>query len=82
MVAELQKQDPRTTWVEKRFAHDGKVWTSGALLNGLDLMKAFALEYWPELASVAVPLGGYPERSVEYEQEGAFEKRGFGNVWT
>jgi hypothetical protein len=42
------------------------VWTSGALLNGLDLMRDFAKTYWPELAEVAIPLGGYPERSVEY----------------
>jgi transcriptional regulator GlxA family with amidase domain len=27
LIPELQKQDPRTTWVEKRFVRDGKVWT-------------------------------------------------------
>jgi transcriptional regulator GlxA family with amidase domain len=38
MIPELQKQDPRTNWIEKRYVRDGKIWTSGALLNGLDMM--------------------------------------------
>lgn len=66
MIAELQKQDPRTTWVEKRFVRDGKVWTSGALLNGLDLMREFMRTYWPELAEVSVRIGGLPIRDVDY----------------
>ncbi|PVH97902.1 class I glutamine amidotransferase-like protein, partial [Periconia macrospinosa] len=67
MVPELNKQDPRTTWVEKRYVRDGKVWTSGALLNGLDLMNAFLDEYWPELSAYAKSIGSWPIRSVEYE---------------
>lgn len=67
MVPELQKQDPRTTWVERRWVRDGKVWTSGALLNGLDLMREFLREYWPELTAVATPLGGWPVRENEYQ---------------
>lgn len=66
LIEQLNKEDPRTKWVEKRYVRDGKVWTSGALLNGLDLMRDFALEYWPELTKVAIPLGGWPVRSVEY----------------
>ncbi|KAH7406351.1 class I glutamine amidotransferase-like protein [Phaeosphaeria sp. MPI-PUGE-AT-0046c] len=66
MVAELQAKDPRTTWVEKRYVRDGKVWTSGALLNGLDLMREFMRTYWPELAEVSVRIGGVPERANEY----------------
>jgi transcriptional regulator GlxA family with amidase domain len=67
MVPELQKQDPRTTWVEKRYVRDGKIWTSGALLNGLDLMREFMLEYWPELTKIAIRLGGLPVRSIDYQ---------------
>lgn len=69
MVPIMQQQDPRTKWVEKRAYRDGKIWTSGTLLNGLDLMREFAKTYWPELAEVAVPLGGWPERSLDYESE-------------
>lgn len=44
MIEQLRKEDPRTNWVEKRWVRHGKVWTSGALLNGLDLMMAFVRE--------------------------------------
>ena len=66
-MVELLKQDPRTTWVDRRWARDGKIWTSGALLNGLDMMREFLLETWPELGASAVNLGGVPIRSAEYE---------------
>ncbi|PVH92780.1 hypothetical protein DM02DRAFT_575272, partial [Periconia macrospinosa] len=67
MLPILQQQDPRTKWVEKRACRDGKIWTSGALLNGLDMMLEFGKFYWPELTEMAVPLGGWPERSLEYD---------------
>jgi transcriptional regulator GlxA family with amidase domain len=67
MIDELAKQDPRTTWVEKRFVRDGKTWTSGALLNGMDMMRAFMGEIWPELTRVAENVGAWPVRDVEYE---------------
>lgn len=63
----LEKEDPRTTWVEnKRFVRDGKLWTSGTLLNGLELMTAFTRTYWPDLAEFMIRLGGLPDRPVEY----------------
>jgi transcriptional regulator GlxA family with amidase domain len=65
-VPKLQKEDPRTTWVDKRYVRDGKIWTSGALLNGLDMMREFMLENWPELTKVSISLGGWPVRDVEY----------------
>ena len=42
----LHNNSPETEWVDKRWAHDGKIWTSGALLNGLDCMTAFVSEIW------------------------------------
>jgi hypothetical protein len=67
MVEELRKQDARTNWVEKRFVRDGKVWTSGALLNGQDMMGAFMSENWPEVSKIGSSAGGWPVRDVEYE---------------
>jgi transcriptional regulator GlxA family with amidase domain len=67
MIPQLRQQDPRTTWVEKRFVRDGKTWTSGALLNGQDMMRAFMREYWPELTEVAENVGAWPVRDVEYK---------------
>ncbi|KAL5402459.1 hypothetical protein PMIN03_010651 [Paraphaeosphaeria minitans] len=67
MLPMLREQDLRTTWVKKRAHRDGKIWTSGTLLNGLDMMREFGMHYWPELTAVAVPLWGWPERVVEYD---------------
>lgn len=65
----LRQQSPETNWVEKRWARDGKMWTSGTLLNGLDLMMAFARETWPHKAPMVEMLfdiGSFPVRSVDY----------------
>ncbi|RAK89424.1 hypothetical protein BO79DRAFT_237186 [Aspergillus costaricaensis CBS 115574] len=37
---------PGTNWVEKRWVRDGKMWTTGTLLNGLDMIAAFGREVW------------------------------------
>lgn len=69
IVEQLRHSNPEVNWVEKRWAHDGKIWTSGALLNGGDMMKAFALETWGgegSLAEFTMRLGGYPDRDVDY----------------
>lgn len=67
MIPLLREKDPRTTWVEKRAHHDGKIWTSGTLLNGLDMMREFGMAYWPGLTAMTTSLGAYPERSLEFE---------------
>jgi transcriptional regulator GlxA family with amidase domain len=71
MLPMLRKMSPEVGWVERRWAHDGKIWTSGALLNGTDMTKAFAIETWgggeDSLVEFALRLGGYPERDVEYK---------------
>ena len=65
----LRKNSPETEWVDRRVAHDGKIWTSGALLNGLDLMVAFVRDVWGgdgSLVDSLIDVGGWPVRSVEY----------------
>ncbi|ETN41053.1 uncharacterized protein HMPREF1541_02987 [Cyphellophora europaea CBS 101466] len=69
VVDELRKTNPEVNWVEKRWVHDGKLWTSGALLNGTDLMHAFATEHWGGPGSYiewGLQLGHYPARDVDY----------------
>jgi transcriptional regulator GlxA family with amidase domain len=69
MLDQLREMAPTTNWVEKRWQRDGKLWTSGALLNGLDLMRAFATEYWGgegSLIEFAIEFGHYPKRDVDY----------------
>jgi transcriptional regulator GlxA family with amidase domain len=65
----LRQAAPGVKWVEKRWARDGKLWTSGALLNGLDLTRAIVTEYWggkDTLAEFVLALGAYPVRDVNY----------------
>ncbi|KAH7108655.1 class I glutamine amidotransferase-like protein [Dendryphion nanum] len=70
MLDILRKNDPRTTWVEKRYVTDGKLWTSGALFNGVDLMRAFIIDTWgkerEELVSMCLEMGSVPVRNVDY----------------
>ncbi|EEU33440.1 uncharacterized protein NECHADRAFT_56664, partial [Fusarium vanettenii 77-13-4] len=68
MLPNLYKQVPGTKWVDRRYANDGKLWTSGALLNGLDLMSAFAKATWGdrELIHFQVKAGGWPDRGDLY----------------
>lgn len=69
MLPLVRELAPDTTWVERRWARDGKLWTSGTLLNGFDLMAAFAAEYWGGPGSLMehmIKMGGWPKRNVEF----------------
>jgi len=69
MLETLRKVAPGVKWVEKRWVRDEKLWTSGALLNGLDLVRGFVTEYWggeDTLVEFALTLGAYPDRDVDY----------------
>jgi transcriptional regulator GlxA family with amidase domain len=71
MLDLLRKQAPGTNWVEKRWVRDGKLWTSGALLNGPDLIHAFVREHWgvgeEALATSVSRMCGWPNRDVDYK---------------
>lgn len=70
MLDDLRQMAPGVNWIEKRWVRDGKLWTSGALLNGLDLTKAFVTEYWGgegTLVEFSLALGAYPDRDVDYK---------------
>jgi len=72
MLDMLRHEAPTTKWLEKRWVHDGKIWTTGALLNGTDMMHAFASEYWgrgdeESLASHVLQLGAWPSRDIDYK---------------
>ncbi|KAG7151139.1 hypothetical protein HYQ46_013108 [Verticillium longisporum] len=57
-------------WLEKRWVRDGKLWTSGALLNGADMVSAFVREHWGRqqgsLAGITAEVGAWPDRDVDY----------------
>lgn len=71
----LRQQAPDVNWTEKRWqkSEDGKLWTSGALLNGTDMMRAWAEENLvgdeQSIVSVALKVGSWPGRNVDYKDE-------------
>jgi len=69
MVEYLRIVHPEVNWFTKRWARDGKIWTSGALLNGTDMKKAFITEVWGgegSFAEFGLRLGGYPCKDIDY----------------
>ena len=73
MMSEMKKQAPGVKWVEQRWANDGKVWTSGVLLNGLELMRAFTTEIWGGqggLVDFMLRMGNVPDRDQMYADAG------------
>ena len=70
IIPSLQQQHPGTNWVGKRWQRDGKLWTSGASLNGLDLMRAFCSETWGngsgDLIDKMGKMGAWPVRDVDF----------------
>ncbi|RYP79671.1 hypothetical protein DL769_002828 [Monosporascus sp. CRB-8-3] len=69
MLQMLRQTNPGVDWKEKRWVRDGKLWTSGTLLNGLDLMNAFCQETWGgegTLWDFLSKLGSWPVRDVDY----------------
>jgi transcriptional regulator GlxA family with amidase domain len=69
MMGMLRQTAPGVQWAEKRWARDGKLWTSGALLNGIDLMSAFIRDTWGEqdtLQDFMLKFGGVTTRDVDY----------------
>lgn len=83
MLPLLRNMAPKTDWIEKRWVQDGKIWTSGALLSGLDLMREFVRLTWGSaetigdkgdvsgnLADWSVEVGCWPRRGVEYDGKG------------
>lgn len=69
----LRQRSPGVNWVEKRWVQDGKLWTSGALMNGADLIINFGKHYWGNgngegsLIAFAQKLGSWPDRDVDYK---------------
>ncbi|KAH9230781.1 hypothetical protein K456DRAFT_1871465 [Colletotrichum gloeosporioides 23] len=66
----MKKTVPVVNWVDKRWAQDGKLWTASTLLNGTDLIRAFATETWggrTGMIEAFLDAGHYPERDVDFK---------------
>ncbi|RDH27187.1 hypothetical protein BDQ94DRAFT_185145 [Aspergillus welwitschiae] len=76
----FRQMSPGTNWVEKRWVRDGKIWTTGTLLNGLDMIAAFGREVWGgegSLVEHVLRTGYFPSRDVDYEDEVPFGRMPF-----
>lgn len=69
MLPMVRQMAPMVEWTEKRWEHDGKLWTSGTLLNGTDMMRAFGQGIWgskegeePKLVDIVVDMTAWPAR--------------------
>ncbi|KAJ0425649.1 DJ-1/PfpI family protein [Aspergillus carlsbadensis] len=75
MLAMVKQMAPGTNWVEKRYVRDGKIWTTGSLLNGFDMVAAFGRESWGGEGSLLegfVVEGAWPDRDVDYKDVGGW----------
>ena len=63
----LKDRHRDVAWEDKRWARDGKVWTSGGITNGLDLMAAFMRETFDgEMVEAVLRLADVGGRGQEY----------------
>ena len=64
----LKEEKPEVKWVEKRWVRDGKVWSSGAVANGVELMASFMREEFAEQRELTEILLGV----ADFAQRGEF----------
>jgi transcriptional regulator GlxA family with amidase domain len=69
LIPIMQQVAPGTKWVQKRWVRDEKIWTTGSLLNGFDMLAAFAKDTWGEenvVINDVLMEGAWPSRDVDY----------------
>ncbi|KAL8757588.1 MAG: hypothetical protein Q9199_002119 [Rusavskia elegans] len=65
----LKEEKPNVKWVEKRWVRDGKVWSGGAMANGMDLMAGFMWEEFEEqreLTEMMMGMADFVKRGPVY----------------
>jgi transcriptional regulator GlxA family with amidase domain len=70
VLAMLKQSAPGVNWIQKRYVRDGKIWTTGSLLNGFDMVAAFGRENWGGEGTVLDALtseAAWPDRDVDYK---------------
>ncbi|KAJ5875466.1 class I glutamine amidotransferase-like protein [Penicillium subrubescens] len=75
MLPMMRRTAPGTNWIKRRWAQDGKIWTTGSLLNGMDMVAAFGRQTWGgkdknTLVDNMIQVGYWPERDVNYADVG------------
>lgn len=73
----LKKKFPKVEWSEKRWVQDGKMWTSGGITNGQDMVAAYIRQRWPgPVANTVCAMADVGNRSAEYDNGSVKE-----NAW-
>lgn len=63
----LKVQFPDVEWADRRWTRDGKLWMSGGVTNGLDMMSAFVRSQWePEMVEIVLGMLDVGSRGQEY----------------
>lgn len=74
MIPILKQMAPNVEWVDKRWttSEDGKLWSSGAVTNGIEMMATFVREAGviaPEIGNIICLIHDIGNRSQEYDAE-------------
>ncbi|KAL8642991.1 MAG: hypothetical protein Q9228_000390 [Teloschistes exilis] len=67
----LKEEAPQVKWVEKRWVRDGKVWSSGAVANGMEMMAGFMREEFghkKEIVEIVLGMSDVGVRGVDYSE--------------
>ncbi|PVH99910.1 ThiJ/PfpI family protein [Periconia macrospinosa] len=67
----LDKEFPKVHWQDARYVRDGKVWSSGGITNGMDMVGWYMRERWPELADIVLKMADVDVRPAEYGESKA-----------
>ncbi|KAL9013715.1 MAG: hypothetical protein Q9173_001596 [Seirophora scorigena] len=71
MLAGLKEEAPQVEWTEKRWVRDGKLWSSGAVANGQEMMAAFMREEFKDKKDAVELVLMMSDVSVRGEEYGA-----------
>ena len=70
LIPGLKEEFKQTTFVEKRWWRDGKVWSSGGVTNGLDMMSGYLREVYgdrKEVVEMLLGMADVGDRGQEYK---------------
>ncbi|KAF2258932.1 class I glutamine amidotransferase-like protein [Lojkania enalia] len=66
-IDHFQKEFPKALFKDKRWVRDGRLWTSGGISNGLDLIAAYIKYRWPgPLPDTVLKMADVEPRGQDY----------------
>ncbi|KAF4635489.1 hypothetical protein G7Y89_g2596 [Cudoniella acicularis] len=78
LVSRLKKLFPETTWVsDKRWVHDGNIWSSGGITNGQEMVAAYLREKFPgPVTNTVIGMADVGSKGINYEKHSWID-----NLW-